>query len=111
MIKKTIPASFLLMLLFTYFGWTQEQNIPIKTGFSLGAIPAFAFDSDLGLKYGAVLNLFDYGNGDRFPDYKQHLFLRFTNTTRGSAQFQGYIGERKDNFKVKVNYRGQLSFR
>jgi hypothetical protein len=101
MIKKTIPASFLLMLLFTYFGWTQEQNIPIKTGFSLGAIPAFAFDSDLGLKYGAVLNLFDYGNGDRFPDYKQHLFLRFTNTTRGSAQFQAILESEKIISKSK----------
>ena len=59
-----------------------------KKRYSIGIIPALAFDSDLGFKYGAVFNLFDYGLDNYPPYYDQHLYVKFTNTTKGSLQFQ-----------------------
>lgn len=60
-------------------------------GFRMGFIPAFAYDSDLGFKYGMVFNLFDYRQRTPTKRYDQHLFLRFTNTTGGSFQVQGLL--------------------
>jgi len=65
---------------------TKEK---IKKGWSIGAIPALAFDSDIGLKLGAVINFFDYGNGNIYPAYKHSLYFEYSLTTKGSgiAQF------------------------
>ena len=64
--------------------------IPVKKekqikGWSFGAVPAIAFDSDIGFKYGAVVNLFDYGNGTIYPDYRHSIYLEWSRTTKGSG--------------------------
>lgn len=61
---------------------TKEKQIK---GWSLGAVPAIAFDSDVGFKYGAALNLYDYGNGSLYPDYKHSIYLEWSRTTKGSG--------------------------
>jgi len=61
---------------------TKEKQIK---GWSFGAIPAIAFDSDIGFKYGAVLNLFDYGNGSIYPAYRHSIYLEWSRTTKGSG--------------------------
>ncbi|NJM15624.1 MAG: BamA/TamA family outer membrane protein [Bacteroidales bacterium] len=48
-------------------------------------VPAIAYDSDIGFKYGAVINLFDYGQGDFYPGYKHSVFLEWSRTTKGSG--------------------------
>lgn len=63
---------------------TKSKEKKIK-GWSFGAIPAIAFDSDIGFKYGAVLNLFDYGDGSLYPDYKHSIYLEWSRTTKGSG--------------------------
>lgn len=60
----------------------QEKN---KTGFNFGALPAIAYDSDLGFKYGALANLYDYGNGASYPMYRHSLYLEWSRTTKGSG--------------------------
>ncbi len=56
-----------------------------KKGFSFGAIPILAFDSDIGLKYGALANFYHYGDGSRYPIYNHSLFVRWYQTTKGSS--------------------------
>ena len=34
-----------------------------KTGFNFGPLPAIAFDADKGFQLGAILNLYDFGDG------------------------------------------------
>jgi len=55
-----------------------------RTGFGFGALPAVSFDSDLGFQYGAIVNLFDYGDGTRFPRYDHSLYLEWSRFTKGS---------------------------
>lgn len=57
----------------------------IKTGWTFGAVPALAFDSDIGFKYGAVVNLFDYGDGKSYPEYHHSLYFEYSVTTKGSG--------------------------
>ncbi|MBW6480426.1 MAG: hypothetical protein K0B37_13445 [Bacteroidales bacterium] len=63
-----------------------RQN-PLKWG----VIPALAWDADLGLKYGGVFNLFDYGDYTLFPQYHQYLFVRVVNSTGGTLQAQAIL--------------------
>ncbi len=56
-----------------------------KTGLSFGALPAVAFDSDLGFEYGLLGNLFQYGDGSTYPDYRWSLYAEWSRTTKGSG--------------------------
>jgi hypothetical protein len=60
-----------------------------------GVIPALAWDADLGLKYGGVFNLFDYGDYTSFPKYHQYLFVRIINSTGGTLQAQALLDSDK----------------
>ena len=55
-----------------------------KTGFSFGAVPAIAYDSDLGFRYGALANFYHYGDGSIYPFYKHSLYVEWSHTTKGS---------------------------
>lgn len=61
-----------------------EKKDKTKKGFSFGAVPAIAFDSDLGFRYGALANFYDYGDGTIYPYYKHSLYVEWSHTTKGS---------------------------
>jgi len=61
-----------------------NKKTKIKTGGSWGAVPAVAYDSDIGFQYGAVLELWDYGDGKEYPNYNHYLYFEYSNTTKGS---------------------------
>ena len=45
----------------------RSQDI-IKTGLNLGPLPVVALDADKGFQYGALLNIYDYGDGSSYPN-------------------------------------------
>lgn len=53
-----------------------SQESALKSGFSWGGTPILAFDADLGLRYGAAINLFDYGKKSVYPNYRQYAFIK-----------------------------------
>ncbi len=57
----------------------------VKTGFGFGALPAVSFDSDLGFQYGAIVNLYDYGDGKEYPKYNHSLYLEWSRYTKGTG--------------------------
>ena len=56
-----------------------------KKGFAFGALPAVSYDSDLGFQYGALVNLYDYGDGTTYPKYNHSLYLELSTYTKGSS--------------------------
>lgn len=54
-----------------------------RTGWNFGALPALGYDSNLGLLYGGIVSVFDYGNGDRSPDYDQNIYFQVSGYTKG----------------------------
>ena len=65
----------------------QEEDTTktkVKKGWTFGALPVVAYDTDVGLQYGALVNLFDYGDGTIYPNYRHSLYLEWSNTTKGS---------------------------
>ena len=62
----------------------QKEIIP-KKGWTFGVLPAVSFDTDLGFQYGALANLYYYGDGSTYPDYMHSIYLEWSQTTRGSG--------------------------
>ena len=62
---KKIPAVVFALLL--TFIITAQENEEAKSGWNFGALPTITFDTDLGFQYGALVNLYQYGDGSRYP--------------------------------------------
>ena len=62
--------------------YSQEK---VKKGFGFGALPAISYDSDLGFQYGALVNLYDYGDGTNYPKYNHSLYLELSTYTKGTT--------------------------
>jgi hypothetical protein len=67
----------------------KQSNKPVR--YNLGIIPAINFDADLGFRYGAVINFFDYGIPNSKPKYKQYLQTRLINSTGGTLLAQALL--------------------
>ena len=62
----------------------SSKEEKVKTGFSLGGVPVVAYDSDIGFKYGALVNLYWYGDGSRYPQYDHSVYVEWSRTTKGA---------------------------
>ena len=56
-----------------------------KQGWNLGALPAITFNSDIGFQYGVLANIFNYGDGKLYPDYKYSFYTEWSRTTKGGG--------------------------
>ena len=79
--KKLLSA--LLLSLFVYSGFSQEEVT--KQGWNFGVLPTITFDSDLGFQYGALVDLYNYGDGERYPRYNHHFYFEVSRFTKGSG--------------------------
>jgi outer membrane protein assembly factor BamA len=64
---------------------TGKKTDKIKKGWNFGGVPVVAYDSDIGFKYGVVLNVFHYGDGTRYPKYDHSFYFEWSRTTKGSG--------------------------
>ena len=69
-----------------YQSFAQKEDI-VKKGISFGPLPVVAFDQDKGFQYGALLNLFDFGDGSYYPHPKQQWYIEASAYTKGTSQF------------------------
>lgn len=55
------------------------------TGWQLGGVlPAVAYDADKGFRYGALTNIYNYGDPSVYPFYKHSIYMEWSHTTKGS---------------------------
>ena len=86
LLTAIIIATFMSMPLLCSGSTEESQDDNVKTGWRLGGLlPTITFDSDLGLQYGALVNIFDYGDGARFPRYDHSLYFEVSRFTGGSG--------------------------
>ncbi len=88
--KITYKLMLPLVLFFaTMQAFAQTDSVPsgekVKKGFSFGGVPVVAYNTDVGFKYGALVNLYHYGDGSRYPNYDHSLYLEWSRTTKGSG--------------------------
>ncbi len=80
-------ALFLLVLM-SLNVMTQEKNESDSTRsrIHLSLSPILGFNTDIGMQYGVMANLFDHGkNGFRYPDYTSSLYIEYSESTKGSG--------------------------
>ncbi len=90
--QKMAIAALLLHLAITSLSQAQNKKSPglIKSGWNVGALPTITFDTDLGFQYGALVNLFQYGDGSRYPAYDHSLYFEVSRFTKGSGIYRFY---------------------
>lgn len=63
----------------------QVKDELVKTGWTFGALPAVSYNSDMGFQYGALVNLFYFGDGHTYPKYMHSLYGEVSRYTKGSG--------------------------
>ena len=76
-----------LLLLLSTVSYAQKNDI-VKTGIGFGPLPAIAFDADKGFQLGAILNVYDYGDGSNYPNYDSKWYFEASFFTKGSQMYQ-----------------------
>jgi len=64
---------------------TTLKKPEIKKGWNFGALPTITFNSDLGFQYGALVDLYNYGDGKLYPKYYERVYLEWSRFTKGSG--------------------------
>lgn len=68
-----------------FSAWAQDISKDIvKTGTSFVPFPIIAYDADRGLELGAMLNIYNFGNGENYPNPKDQWFIQAAYFTKGS---------------------------
>lgn len=84
--KRLIPSGLLIFAVITLFAQDEDKKKEVtKDGWNFGALPTITYDSDLGFQYGALVNLYDYGDGSGYPNYNHSLYFEVSRFTKGSG--------------------------
>ncbi|MFZ4520854.1 MAG: Omp85 family outer membrane protein [Bacteroidales bacterium] len=59
-----------------------------KTGWTWAGLPVVAYDADMGLQLGVLGQVFYYGDGSTYPEYKHTIYAECSWFTKGSAVYQ-----------------------
>lgn len=66
----------------------EEPKEEAKTGWNFGFLPVVSYNSDLGLQYGVLTNVYNYGDGSSYPKYKHSIYAEVSRYTKGSGIFR-----------------------
>lgn len=84
--KKTLLLSLFFVIT---LGLAAQEDLDVeevtKDGWNFGALPTITYDTDLGFQYGALVDLYNYGDGSRYPKYNHKLYFEVSRFTKGSG--------------------------
>lgn len=75
---------FIVLIILLMPSILQAEDI-VKKGINVGVLPAVTYDTDLGFQYGGIVNLFQYGDGSRYPRYDHALYAEISRYTKGTG--------------------------
>ena len=85
--KKFLIATLLLALAFS--AYAQEEIK--KTGLNFGPLPAIGYSSDLGWHYGALSDIYWYGDGSKYPDYVWKANVEVSRYSKGNTVLHSFF--------------------
>ncbi|MBN2892729.1 MAG: hypothetical protein JXL97_12750 [Bacteroidales bacterium] len=84
--KKQLLLFISVLLSISAFAQSDTTKSDSPTGWKFGgALPAVAYDSDVGFRYGALGYVYDWGDGSSYPDYVRSIYAEWSRTTKGSG--------------------------
>ena len=84
---KHIAILILAVMAFALTAQAQEKKEIVKAGYNFGPLPAVAFDADKGFQLGALLNIYDFGDGSTYPNPRQQWYFEASFFTKGSQLY------------------------
>lgn len=75
-----VPA-LIIIIFITPVLKAQER----KSGWNFGPLPAVSYNSDLGFQYGALCDIYWFGDGSTFPEYIHKFNVEISRYTKGSG--------------------------
>lgn len=83
--KKMFLSALILIMSISVFSQKEEKTEVVKDGWNFGALPTITYDTDLGFQYGALVDLYNYGDGSRYPNFNHKLYFEVSRYTKGSG--------------------------
>ena len=91
----------------------NENGEIIKTGLNFGPLPVVAFDADRGFQYGALLNIYNFGDGSTYPNPKSWWYIEASAYTKGTWNLYLNYDNREifDNTRLSIctNYSNETA--
>ena len=84
--KKQLILPLLCMLAMA--SSAQDTARHIRRGWTFGVLPSVAYDADLGLQYGALTNIYYFGDGATYPEYLHSFYSEAAYTTKHFGIFR-----------------------
>ena len=93
--KKQIITLLIVLLAFGASAQKKEKIYNdkgeiIKKGWNFGPLPVVGFNSDMGFQYGVCMDVFNYGDGSKYPGYDYKINFEVSTYTKGSSIFRSY---------------------
>lgn len=98
------------MMICPIMAFPQVNASRLKTGWTFGAIPVLGFNTDIGLKYGILGSVFDYGKTSTYPDYQKMFRVEISRSTGGSGINQLFFDSEKLLGKSGIRLTADVSY-
>ena len=86
----------------------EKSKDEIRKGWTFGILPSVAYDADKGFQFGALANVYDFGDGSVYPEYFHSLYFEAAYTTKRSGIFRFSYDSKhlipNHRLKVDVSY-------
>ena len=86
--RKSLFLFTFYFLLFSSALTLSAQEKHVRQGWTFGVLPSVAYDADLGLQYGALTNIYYFGDGSTYPEYLHSFYAEAAYTTKHFGIFR-----------------------
>lgn len=87
--KKIVILAIVIACAFNAMAATEKSDSSkVKTGWNFGILPSIAYDADLGFQFGALSNIYYYGDGSQYPEYIHSFYVEAAYTTKRYGLFR-----------------------
>lgn len=84
--KKILSVITAVLVLSSAVASAAEQK-EVKTGWTVGLLPALTYSTDMGLQYGAFGHFYYHGDGSRYPDPLHDIGWEISTFTQGRTRY------------------------
>ena len=87
--RKIITLAIIALIATGAMAETEKKDSNnVKTGWNFGILPSIAYDADLGFQFGALSNIYYYGDGSQYPEYIHSFYVEAAYTTKRYGLFR-----------------------